>query len=421
MGEIKNSIKRDIALERAAELKKSIEGYLIKRDKIDKGIEKDAEIKERKKKILEVLGGTEEDWNDYKWQLKNRIDNVEILEKIMKLNEAEKQHIAEVGAKYRWAVSPYYLSIMNFTKKYDPIRLMAIPLHNEIIDEHGMLDPMAEEYTNPAGCITRRYPDRLIINITNECAMYCRFCQRRRNIGQQDTISTTKEIDEAIEYIRENSEIRDVLITGGDTLTLSTDFLEKVLKRLREIKHVEIIRLGTRTLVTMPQRIDDKLCNMLKKYHPIYVNTHFNHPMEITKEAKEACERLANAGVPLGNQAVLLNGVNNNPDIMKCLNQELLKCRVKPYYIFHAKNIKGTSHFVTSVEDGLKIMDELRGFTSGMAIPTYIVNAPKGKGKVPISRDNIVEYGDGYVKIKTWEKEIYKIENQKTKNIKEVR
>ena len=194
-----------------------------------------------------------------------------------------------------------------------------------------------------------------------------------------------------------------------------------MLKKLREIKHVEIIRLGTRTLVTMPQRIDDKLCNMLKKYHPIYVNTHFNHPMEITKEAKEACERLANAGVPLGNQAVLLNGVNNNPDIMKCLNQELLKCRVKPYYIFHAKNIKGTSHFVTSVEDGLKIMDELRGFTSGMAIPTYIVNAPKGKGKVPISRDNIVEYGEGYVKIKTWEKEIYKIDNQKTKNIKEVR
>ncbi len=418
---IKNSIKREMALERAEELKGSIKDYLVKRERIDKGLEKNDEIIARKKKILEVLGGTEEDWKDYKWQLKNRINNVDTLEKIIKLSSEEKENIRKVGEKYRWEVSPYYLSLIDFSKKYDPIRLMSIPLYNEIIDNHGMLDPMAEEYTNPAGCITRRYPDRLILNMTNECAMYCRFCQRRRNIGQTDEASTTKAIDEAIEYISENKELRDILITGGDPLTLTTEFLEDVIKRVREIEHIEIIRIGSRTPVTMPQRIDDKLCNMLKKYHPIYVNTHFNHPMEITQESKEACERLANAGIPIGNQAVLLNGVNNNPDVMKCMNQELLKCRVKPYYIFHAKNIKGTSHFVTSVEDGLKIMDDLRGFTSGMAIPTYIINAPKGKGKVPLNRNNIVEIGEDYVKIRTWEKEEYKIENHKTRNIKEVK
>lgn len=415
-----NNIKRDISIKRAQELKSRIDDYLFKKEKIDKGLEKKDEIAERKKVILEVLNGTEEDWNDYKWQLKNRINTVEVLNKIIKLSDTEKSILKEIGEKYRWAVSPYYLSLMNFTKKYGPIRLMSIPLYNEIKDSYGMLDPMAEEYTNPAGCITRRYPDRLILNVTNECAMYCRFCQRRRNIGHQDKAKSMDIIKESIDYIRDNEEIRDILITGGDALTLNDEYLEEIIKNLRQIKHVEIIRIGTRAPVTMPQRITKELCNMLKKYHPIYMNTHFNHPMEITEESKKACEMLSDAGIPLGNQAVLLNGINNNPDVMKCLNQELLKCRVKPYYIFHAKNIKGTTHFCTSIEDGLKIMDSLRGFTSGMAIPTYIINAPKGKGKVPLNRNNIVEYSDDYVILKTWEGEKLKIKNYKTKSIKEI-
>lgn len=415
-----NSIKRDISLKRAEELRGRIKDYIIKKEIIRKGLCEQEEINKRKKIILKVLKGTEKQWDDYKWQLINRIDSVEVLEKIIKLSDKEKEILEEVGQQYRWAISPYYLSLIDFSKKYDPIRLMSIPLYNEIRDNQGMLDPMAEEYTNPSGCITRRYPDRLILNVTNECAMYCRFCQRRRNIGQLDKPKSMKIINESIKYIEENSEIRDILITGGDPLTLSDVFLEEIIRKLREIKHVEIIRIGSRIPVTMPQRITEKFCDMLKKYHPIFINTHFNHPMEITEESKRACEMLANSGIPLGNQAVLLNGVNNSPDIMKCLNQELLKCRVKPYYIFHAKNIKGTTHFCTSVEDGLRIMESLRGFTSGMAIPTYIVNAPKGKGKVPLNKNNIIERGEDYVILKTWEGEKYKIKNYKTRNIKEV-
>jgi len=416
-----NIIKRDISEKRAEQLKGRIKNYLFIKEKIDKGLERKKDIEERKKTILKVLNGTEDDWNDYKWQLKNKISTVEVLDKIVKLSEEEKETLLKISKKYRWGISPYYLSLVNFSKKYGPIRLMSIPLYNEIEDNFGMLDPMSEEYTNPAGCITRRYPDRLIINVTNECAMYCRFCQRRRNIGQKDKAKSKEIINESINYISENKEIRDVLITGGDALTLNDEYIEYIVSKVREIKHVEIIRIGTRTPVTMPQRITQELCDMLKKYHPIYINTHFNHPMEVTEEAKNACERLADAGIPLGNQAVLLNGVNNNPDVMKCLNQELLKCRVKPYYIFHAKNIKGTTHFCTSIEDGLRIMDNLRGFTSGMAIPTYIINAPKGKGKVPLSSNNIVEKGKGYIIIKTWEGEHIKIKNYDTINIKQIK
>lgn len=415
-----NSIKKDISLKRAEELRGRIDDYILKKNTIRRGLNKQKEILKRKQIILEALGGTEAQWNSYKWQLMNRIDSVEILEKIINLSDKEKEILEEVGKQYRWAISPYYLSLIDFSKKYDPIRLMSIPLYNEIQDNQGMLDPMGEEYTNPSGCITRRYPDRLILNITNECAMYCRFCQRRRNIGKLDKPKSMGVINESIQYIKDNKEIRDILITGGDALTLSDVFLEEIVRKVREIRHVEIIRIGTRAPVTMPQRITPQLCDMLKKYHPIYINTHFNHPMEVTEESKKACEMLVNSGIPLGNQAVLLNGVNNSPDIMKCLNQELLKCRVKPYYIFHAKNIKGTTHFCTSVEDGLKIMESLRGFTSGMAIPTYIVNAPKGKGKVPLNKNNIIEKGEDYIILKTWEGEQYKIKNYKTRNIKEV-
>lgn len=409
-----------ISLERAAQLKSRIEDYIQVRSKIPKGLEKEEEINERKQKILQMLGGTEEDWNNYKWQLSNRITDVDTLSKVLTLSEKEINQITEVQSQFRWAISPYYLSLIDPSDIYDPLKLMSIPSIIELDDNQSDLDPMGEEFTNPAGSITRRYPDRLIINVTNECAMYCRHCQRRRNIGQQDCQKPKEELQASIDYIRENEEIRDVLITGGDPLTLKDDQLEWIISELRKIPHVDYIRLGSRTLVTMPQRITDEFCNMLKKYHPIYINTHFNHPMEITRETKEACEKLANAGVPLGNQAVLLNGVNNDKFIMRCLNHELLKVRVKPYYIFHSKHVKGTKHFNTSVDAGMEIMEYLRGYTSGMAIPTYIINAPKGKGKTPLLPQYLISKGTDYIKIRTWEGEVITVDDEPALDIKKM-
>lgn len=418
--EEKKSRKRQISLKRAEDLKARIQDYLDVKDSIPKGLELQEQYENMKKRVLEVLGGREEDWNDYKWQLSKRITDVETLGKIINLSELEKKSIKKAGKKYRWAISPYYVSLMDMDDKYDPIRLMATPSVIEVVEEDGDIDPMAEEYTNPAGSITRRYPDRLIVNVTNECAMYCRHCQRRRNIGQVDEHRSTETIKESIEYIRKNREIRDILITGGDPLTIPTDRLEWILREISSIPHVDYIRIGSRTPVTMPQRITDELVEVLKKYQPIYLNTHFNHPKEITKEAKEACEKLANAGIPLGNQAVLLNGVNNDKFVMRALNHELLKIRVKPYYIFHAKHVMGTTHFNTSIDDGLEIMEYLRGYTSGLAIPTYIINAPRGQGKTPILPQYLVSRGKDFVMIRTWEGKVIKYENYPTEDFRKV-
>lgn len=412
--------KNKISLERASELKSRIEDYIKIKDTIPTGIKNEESIKYRKRKILEVLNAKEKDWDDYKWQLSNRITDVDMLSKILSLTEKEVENIKNVQSKFRWAISPYYLSLIDPNNPYDAIKLMSIPSSVELDESISDLDPMGEEFTNPAGSITRRYPDRLIINVTNECAMYCRHCQRRRNIGQEDCQKSKEVIKESINYIKENTEIRDVLITGGDPLTLNDDMLEWIISEIRKIDHVDYIRLGSRTLVTMPQRITDEFCNMINKYHPIYINTHFNHPMEITKETKEACEKLANNGVPLGNQAVLLNGVNNDKYLMRCLNHELLKIRVKPYYIFHSKHVKGTTHFNTSVDEGMEIMEYLRGYTSGMAIPTYIINAPKGKGKTPLLPQYLISKGSDYIMIRTWEGEVVKVEDNKSVNIKDV-
>lgn len=417
MKKMTNESKR-ISKERANQLKSRISDYTKIVSSIPKGLENEEIINERKKRILEVLGGSEADWNNYQWQLSNRIHDVHTLCKILNITEKEIKQIEKVQKLFRWAISPYYLSLIDPQDIYDPIKLMSIPSIIELDDSQDDLDPMGEEFTNPAGSITRRYPDRLIINVTNECAMYCRHCQRRRNIGQEDCHQSKSIIKESIDYIRQNEEIRDVLITGGDPLTLKDDYLEWIISEIRSIPHVDYIRLGSRTLVTMPQRITDNFCNMIKKYHPIYINTHFNHPMEITKETKNACEKLANAGIPLGNQAVLLNGVNNDKYVMRCLNHELLKIRVKPYYIFHSKHVKGTKHFNTSVDEGMEIMEHLRGYTSGMAIPTYIINAPKGKGKTPLLPQYLVSKGSDYITIRTWEGEVIKVDDEKAVDIK---
>lgn len=403
--------KREIALSRAKELKSRIADYLEARKTIPKGLESTDAIRKRRENIMAKLNATEEQWNDWHWQLKNRIKDVETLKQYIHLSLREVRAIAKVSKVYRWAISPYYLSLIDPENEFDPIKLMAVPSVLELEDKAHDLDPMGEEYTNPAGNITRRYPDRLIMNVTNECAMYCRHCQRRRNIGEKDSASPKDLIQASLDYIRENPEIRDVLITGGDPFTLGDESLEWIISELRKIEHVEIIRLGSRTLVTMPQRVTDSLCEMLKKYHPIYVNTHVNHPMEVTEEAKAACEKLALAGIPIGNQAVLLNGINNDKYVMRCLNQELLKIRVRPYYLFHAKKVRGTAHFNTSIDDGIEIMEYLRGYTSGLAIPYYIVNAPLGMGKTPILPEYIVSRGKDYFMLRTWEGKMLKYEN----------
>lgn len=398
-----NDNKRKISLQRANELKSYTTEFLkYKKEQNIVIEERTKKAQQNKKKILEILDATEEDWNDWHWQLKNKITDVSILKQVLSLNDNEINEIKEVGQYYRWAISPYYLSLIDKDNINDPIKKISIPSILEM-DEHGESDPMCEEYTNPAGNITRRYPNRLIINVTNACANYCRHCQRRRRIGEYDKNTPSLLIEESIRYVRENEEITDVLITGGDPLTLPDNLLEKIIKELREIKHVEIIRIGTRTLVTMPQRITPEFIEMLKKYKPIYINTHFNHSYEITEESSRACEMLADNGFCLGNQMVLLKGINNDKFTVRLLNEKLLKIRVRPYYIFHAKQVIGTLHFEPTIKEGLEIMRYLRGNTSGLAIPTYIINAPKGCGKIPLLPQYIKEEGNGKYILTTWE------------------
>ena len=406
--------KRVKALKRAGELKDSIRGYLEARENIETGFNLQEQHQKNKERIKNHFGATEEEWQDWHWQIQNRIYDQEELCLFLNLSQQEKDEIKEIGTRYRWAVSPYYLSLIDPDNPDCPVRKQAIPTIQELTDELGQLDPMAEEETSPAPAVTRRYPDRLIINVTNQCAMYCRHCQRRRNIGEEDMGAPREEILEALKYVRENEEIRDVLLTGGDAFMLSNEQIDWLLTELGEIPHVEMKRLGTRVLVTMPMRVDDELCSILEKHDAVYVNTQFNHPKEITEQSRLACKKLAKAGIPLGNQAVLLRDINNNPHVMKKLNQELLKISVKPYYIFHSKRVKGTSHFRTPVEDGLEIMEHLRGQTSGLAIPTFIINAPKGCGKTPMLPEYLVSMTSGTIFIRNWEKKIFQYINPRS-------
>ncbi len=388
-----------------------IEDYENIKSSIKTGTEDEDTIRFQKAKILKKRNATEEQWNDYKWQLQNRFTNADDIDDIIGLSPEEKQQIRLVGGIYRYAVSPYYMSLIAPGDSACPVRRQSIPSFSEL-DDKGELDPMDEAGWAPEELVTRRYPDRLIIKVTNLCGMYCRFCQRRRMIGEQDTHAPKEKLKDAIEYVRSNKEIRDVLITGGDAFLLDDSAIDWLLSELRQIKHVEIIRFGTRTPVTLPQRITENLVGILKKYHPVYVNTHFNSPREITQDAKKACEMLADAGIPLGNQMVLLNGVNNDKHVVRKLNQGLLTMRVKPYYIFHPKTVRGTSHFWVRLEDGLEIMESLRGRTSGMAVPTYIVNGPNGLGKTPILPNYVMYIGSDKAVLRNWEGKVFEIENK---------
>ena len=403
--------KREVAEERARELKSHIEPYLQARESIPDGFSQWDEIKKRQQKIQNHFNITEKEWEDWRWQVSRRITRTSTLVKLLDVAGAEAAVVRDVGEKYRWATSPYYLSLIDPQNPDDPVKKMCIPSAAELLDTFGKEDPMAEEYTSPAPAVTRRYPDRLIIKVTNQCAMYCRHCQRRRLIGEVDRITPREQLKAALNYVRAHEEIRDVLLTGGDALLLNNELLDWLLSELDEIKHVEIKRLGTRTLVTMPMRVTDELCRILDAHSPIYINTHFNHPLEITPAVEKACRKLTRTGAALGNQAVLLAGINNDAHVMKKLNHMLLQCMIRPYYIFHAKAVKGTAHFRTKVEEGIQIMEQLRGFTSGLAIPTFIVNAPEGYGKTPMLPEYLLSTGPDKIMIRTWENRVLEYEN----------
>ena len=320
---------------------------------------------------------TDEQWNDWKWQVKNRIETLEDLKKYVSLTAEEEEGVKKTLSTLRMAITPYYLSLINPDDPHDPVRKQCIPTgletHQAAAD---LLDPLHEDEDSPTPGLTHRYPDRVLFLITDMCSMYCRHCTRRRFAGQTDAECGADRIEKAIEYIEKTPTVRDVLLSGGDALMVTDKKLEYIISRLRAIPHVEIIRLGTRTPVVCPQRITPELCEMLKKYHPIWLNTHFNHPNEITAESTRACEMLANAGVPLGNQSVLLRGVNDCVHVMKHLVQGLVKIRVRPYYIYQCDLSMGLEHFRTPVSKGIEIIEGLRGHTSGYCVPTFVVDAP---------------------------------------------
>lgn len=346
----------------------------------------------------------EEQWNDYKWQLSNAIKDIETLKKVAVIDAQEEEDLRKCLKKFRMAITPYYAALMDKKDKKCPVRMLAVPSAMELNNSpEDLSDPLHEDVDSPAPGLTHRYPDRVLFLVTNICSMNCRHCTRRRLVGFEDVHMSWENIQKATDYIKSAKEVRDVLISGGDPLVLNDEMLENIISELRKIKHVEIIRIGTRTPVVMPMRITDKLVNMLKKYHPIYINTHFNHPKEMTAEAKAACEKLANAGIPLGNQTVLLNGLNDCPQIMKKLVHELLSARVKPYYIYQCDLSMGISHFRTGVSKGIEIIENLRGHTTGMAVPTFVVDAPGGGGKIPVMPNYLISMSDTKAVLRNYE------------------
>ena len=354
-----------------------------------------------KNKILKELNASEKDWNNPKWQLKNRINDVDEISKYTDFTNEDYENIKKVSEEYRFAITPYYFSLIDFNNPLCPIKLQSIPDIKEF-EEFGQLDPMKENQSNPSGKITRRYPNKLIINVTNACPMYCRHCQRRRLIGDFDKHTSKEDIDESIEFIENNQTIREVLVTGGDALLLSNNKLEYIFDKLSNISHVEVIRIGTRTLATLPFRIDEELALLLRKYK-VQVSTQFNHACEITPESVRAIDTLVDNGIPVRNQMVLLHNVNDDKYCIQKTNEELQKYRVISYYLFHPKDVKSTKHFQVDISKGLEIMKHLEGRTSGMCKPTYVYNSPNGLGKVPLVPMENVEFDENGYNFTTWE------------------
>jgi lysine 2,3-aminomutase len=353
-------------------------------------------------------------WKDWKWQFRNRITRVEEIAQILHLSQDEITRLNLVTMRYPCAITPYYMSLIDPDNPEDPVRKQAVPVFEEIaLSDIGMEDPLAEGKDSAVPGLVHRYPDRVLMVLTDICPMLCRHCTRKREWRHGVWVRTGEQIDAMIDYIRNHTEIRDIVLSGGDPLTLSTQALEKVISRLRSINHVEIIRIGSRYPVVLPQRIDDELCSMLSEYGPIWLNTHFNHYREITPESAAACDKLVRSGVPVNNQSVLLKGVNDSVETMTKLCQGLLKIKVRPYYLYQCDEVQGTEHLRTPVDTGLKIIEGMRGHTSGLAVPTFVIDLPDGGGKVPLQPDYLLKKNKESLLLRNYEGNLYRYRNPK--------
>ena len=346
-------------------------------------------------------------WTDWRWQIRHSVRSIGTFERVLdiRLEDDERAALEQTLKTFPLCVTPYYLSLIDREDfRNDPVFKQSFPSVHELdISKDDISDPLSEDKDSPAPGITHRYPDRVLFHVSNLCSMYCRHCTRKRKVGDKDSVPDRASLAEGIDYIRRTPQVRDVLLSGGDPLMLSDDHIEWLLKELRAIPHVEIIRIGTRMPVVLPYRITDELTAMLKKYHPIWVNTHFNHPRELSKSARQALARLADAGIPLGNQTVLLAGVNDCPRIMRKLVQKLVQSRVRPYYMYQCDLSEGLSHFRTPVSKGLEIMECLIGHTSGLAVPTYVIDAPGGGGKIPVMPQYAISWATHKVVLRNFE------------------
>lgn len=345
------------------------------------------------------------EWHDWKWQFRNRITTLDALKEYIAVTPDEEKAFQAAGKNLPFAITPYYLDLINPCKTDDPIRKTVVPRIAEFTTtREEMVDPCGEDHDMVAPGLVHRYPDRVLFLVNETCSVYCRYCTRSRLVGSgQHHV----EFEEAYEYLRNHPEVRDVLISGGDPLVMSDDKLEGIIKNLRAIPHIDIVRIGSKIPVVLPQRITDDLVNMLKKYHPFYMSIHFLHPDEITPEVETACNKLANAGIPTFSQTVLLKGVNDDPEIMKELMLKLLKIRVRPYYIYQCDPVQGTSHFRTNVDKGIEIIEHLRGHITGYGVPTYVIDGPGGGGKIPVTPDYVVKREPGKITLRNYKNEEY--------------
>lgn len=348
-------------------------------------------------------------WHDWKWQFRNRVTKLDTLEQYMDVTDDERQAFMQAfmkaGINLPFAITPYYLDKINVLDANDPLRKTVVPRMAELLtDKNEMADPCGEDADMPVPGLVHRYPDRVLFLANETCSVYCRYCTRSRLVGSGEH---TVEYGAVYDYLRKTPAVRDVLISGGDPLVMSDNKLEDMLKNLRDIEHLDIIRIGSKIPVVLPQRITDDLVNMLKKYHPFYMSIHFLHPDEITPEVEAACNKLADAGIPTFSQTVLLKGVNDDPEVMKELMLKLLKIRVRPYYIYQCDPVEGTSHFRTSIKKGIDIMEHLRGHITGYGVPTYVVDAPGGGGKIPVAPNYVLSNADGEVKLRNFEHNEY--------------
>ena len=345
----------------------------------------------------------DEKWHDWRWQLAHRLNSVEELAEVIRLTDSEQQALNTQGL-FRVDITPYFASLIDPDDPHCPVRQQVIPTARELDKfESMMADSLAEDRHSPVPGLVHRYPDRALFLVTTQCASYCRYCTRSRIVGDAAATFKRAEWDAAIDYLKRTPQIRDVLLSGGDPLTLAPKLLEELLARLREIPHIEIIRIGSRVPVFMPQRIDQEFCDMVARYHPFWLNIHVNHAREITPELRAACDRLSRAGVPLGNQSVLLAGINDSVNIQRELAHELVKMRVRPYYLYQCDLVEGAGHFRTSAARGIEIMEGLRGHTSGYAVPLYIIDAPGGGGKIPVAPNYVVSHAPGKIVLRNYE------------------